>query len=261
VVAPILGGWLEVVLGWRSVFGFLSAFGFLLLVACSWKLPESLPLARRSPLHLRTTLRDYATVGSDPRFLLQSLAIAWAASALFIYISAAPVFVLEILHLSETSFAWLFIPIIAGITLGSLAAGRVAHFWRPERTIRIGFFVMIGAAIVNVLYAAFFTVAIPWAVIPIMLCTFGMAFVSPAMTILTLDLYPSRRGMAASLQSALAMGAFSIYSGLVVPLLFGSALKLACGVFAGYLASLVSWVYAQSHSLRDGVSHASQSER
>ena len=68
------------------------------------------------------------------------------------------------------------------------------------------------------------------------------------MTILTLDLYPSRRGMAASLQSALTMGAFSIYSGLVVPLLFGSALKLASGVFVGYLASLAVWVYG--HSLR-----------
>ena len=247
VLAPILGGWLEVVFGWRSVFGFLSFFGFLLLVACTLKLSESLPLARRSPLHLRATLKDYATMGSDPRFLLQSLAIALAASALFIYISAAPVFVLQILRLSETSFAWLFVPMIAGIMVGSLAAGRVAHFWRPERTIRIGFFIMISAAIVNVLCAAFFTVAIPWAVIPIMLCTFAMAFVSPAMTVLTLDLYPSRRGMAASLQSAFVMGAFSIYSGLVVPLLFGSALKLACGVFAGYLISVAFWVYGQRH--------------
>jgi hypothetical protein len=161
-----------------------------LLVACWLKLPESLPLATRSPLQLRATLKDYATFGSDPRFLLQSLAIALAASALFIYISAAPVFVLQILHLSETSFAWLFVPMITGIMVGSLAAGRVAHFWRPERTIRIGFFIMTGAAILNVLYAAFFTVGIPWAVLPIMLCTFGMAFVSPAMTILTLDLYP-----------------------------------------------------------------------
>ncbi len=248
VLAPILGGWLEVVLGWRSVFGFLSAFGFLLLVACWLKLPESLPLARRAPLHLRAILRDYVTVGSDSRFMLQSLAIALAASALFIYISAAPALVLQILQLSETAFAWLFVPMIAGIMVGSLAAGRVAHSWRPERTIRIGFLIMSGAATVNVLYAAFFTAAIPWAVIPIMLCTFGMAFVSPAMTILTLDLYPSRRGMAASLQSALTMGAFSIYSGLVVPLLFGSALKLASGVFVGYLASLAVWVYG--HSLR-----------
>jgi predicted MFS family arabinose efflux permease len=104
---------------------------------------------------------------------------------------------------------------IAGIMIGSLAAGRVAHFWRPERTIRIGFYSMAAAAIVNLLSAAFFKQAVPWAVIPIMLCTFGMAFVSPAMTVLTLDLYPSRRGMAASLQSALAMSAFSIYSGFL----------------------------------------------
>ena len=197
------------------------------MVACGLKLPESLPVEKRKPLHLRATLKDYATVGSDPRFLLQSLAIALAASALFIYISAAPVFVLKILRLSETSFAWLFIPMITGIMAGSLAAGRVANFWRPERTIRIGFFIMTGAAVVNALYAAFFTAAIPWAVFPIMLCTFGMAFVSPAMTILTLDLYPSRRGLAASLQSAFVMGVFSICSGLVVPFMFGSALKLA----------------------------------
>jgi DHA1 family bicyclomycin/chloramphenicol resistance-like MFS transporter len=245
VVAPILGGWLEVALGWRSVFGFLALFGFLLLVTCAFKLPESLPLAKRSPLRLRATLKDYATVGSDPRFLLQSLAIALAASAIFLYVSSAPVFILHILHLPETSFAWLFAPMITGVMVGSLAAGRAAHFWRPERIIRIGFAIMAGAAVVNVLYAAFFTVAVPWAVIPIMLCTFGMAFVSPAMTIHTLDLYPSRRGLAASLQSAFVMGAFSIYSGLVAPLLFGNAFKLACGVLAGYLASMAFWICGQ----------------
>ncbi|HEY6677221.1 MAG TPA: multidrug effflux MFS transporter [Terrimicrobium sp.] len=248
VLAPILGGWLEVAFGWRSVFGFLATFGVLLLAACALKLPESLPPARRSPLHLRNTLKNYIVMATDRRFLFQSLAIALAASALFIYISAAPVFVLQILGLSETSFAWLFIPMITGIMLGSLVAGRVAHFWRPERTIRIGFGLMMGAAIVNVLYAWFFTVAIPWAVLPILLCTFGMAFVSPAMTIVTLDLYPSRRGMAASLQSAFVMGAFSIYSGLVVPFLFGSALKLAVGVLAGFLASVALWACGQRQS-------------
>ena len=194
VLAPILGGWLEVVFGWRSVFAFLAVFGFLLLVACALKLPESLPLVSRSPLRLRATLKDYATVGSDARFLLQSISIALAASALFLYISSAPVFVLQILHLPETSFAWLFVPMITGIMVGSLVAGRVAHFWSPDRTIRIGSLFMVGAGVVNVLYAAFCTTAIPWAVVPIMLCTFGMAVVSPAMTILTLDLYPARRG-------------------------------------------------------------------
>ena len=245
VLAPILGGWLEVILGWRSVFVFLAVFGFLLLVACALKLPESLPRVSRSPLRLRATLKDYATVGSDARFLLQSVAIALAASALFLYISSAPVFVLQILHLPETSFAWLFVPMITGIMGGSLVAGRVAHFWSPDRTIRIGFLVMVGAAVVNALYAAFCAVVIPWAVVPILLCTFGMAIVSPAMTILTLDLYPARRGLAASLQSAFVMAAFSIYSGLLAPLLFGNAFKLACGVLAGQLASVAFWYCGQ----------------
>jgi DHA1 family bicyclomycin/chloramphenicol resistance-like MFS transporter len=241
VVAPILGGWLEVMFGWRSVFTFLAGFGFLVLVACALKLPESLPLLSRSPLRLRATLKDYVTVASDARFLLQSVAIALAASALFLYISSAPVFVLQILHLPETSFSWLFVPMITGIMAGSFVAGRVAHFWPPDRTIRIGSLVMVGAAVVNILYASFWTAAIPWAVVPIMLCTFGMAFVSPAMTILTLDLYPARRGLAASLQSAFVMAVFSIYSGLLAPFLFENAFKLACGVLAGHLASVAFW--------------------
>ena len=78
-----------------------------------------------------------------------------------------------------------------------------------------------------------------------MLCTFGMAVVSPAMTILTLDLYPARRGLAASLQSAFVMAAFSIYSGLLAPLLFGNAFKLACGVLVGHLASVAFWFCGQ----------------
>ncbi len=245
VVAPILGGWLEVMFGWRSVFTFLAGFGFLVLVACALKLPESLPLLGRSPLRLRATLKDYVTVASDARFLLQSVAIALAASALFLYISSAPVFVLQILHLPETSFAWLFVPMITGIMVGSFVAGRVAHFWPPDRTIRIGSLVMVGAAVVNILYASFWTAAIPWAVVPIMLCTFGMAFVSPAMTILTLDLYPARRGLAASLQSAFVMAVFSIYSGLLAPFLFENAFKLACGVLAGHLASVAFWYGGQ----------------
>ena len=97
----MLGGWLEVISGWRSVFVLLAVFGFLLLVACAFKLPESLLLASRSPLRLRATLKDYATVGSDARFFLQSISIALAASALFLYISSAPVFVLQILHLPD----------------------------------------------------------------------------------------------------------------------------------------------------------------
>ena len=71
---------------------------------------------------------------------------------------------------------------------GSLVAGRVAHFWSPERTIRIGFLVMVCAAATNALHSSSSRYAIPWAVIPIMLCTFGIGSRIAGLTILTLDL-------------------------------------------------------------------------
>jgi DHA1 family bicyclomycin/chloramphenicol resistance-like MFS transporter len=251
VVAPILGGWLEVSSGWRSIFLFMAAFVVVLLVACAWKLPESLPRGERSPLHLGTTLRNYAAVGSDPRFLLQSLSIALSCTALFLYISAAPAFVLKILHLPETAFAWLFIPLIAGIMIGSLVSARVASSWTSRQTISIGFTVMIASAVGNVLYCTFLPAAVPWAVVPIMLCTFGMALISPAMTVLTLDLHPKQRGLTSSLQSAFVMGGFTFFSGVLAPLLFGHACHLAWGALLGSVLSAACWALRRLAPVRE----------
>lgn len=242
VVAPILGGWLEVTSGWRSIFYLMFGFAVLLSLACVWKLPESLPPASRSPLHLGVTLRSYASVCGDPRFLLQSLSIALSCSALYLYISSAPAFVLKLLRLPETAFAWLFTPMIAGIMLGSLLSARMATVFTSRQTINIGFIVMITAAVGNVLYCTFFSVAVPWAMLPIMMCTFGMALISPAMTVLTLDLHPARRGLTASLQSALVIAGFSVFSGVLAPLLFGDARHLAWGALVGSLLSVGCWI-------------------
>ncbi|MEO6054702.1 MAG: multidrug effflux MFS transporter [Chthoniobacterales bacterium] len=244
VIAPIIGGWLEVIYGWHSVFVFMAAFGLLLLLVCIFGLPETLPVAERSPLHLGLTLKNYVIMGSDRRFLLQSLSLAFTCTGIFVYISAAPAFVMQILHLPETAFVWLFTPIIGGIMIGSFVATIMAHRWKSERIIRVGFWFLIAMALLNVLYTGFFPATIPWAVIPILLCNMAMAFISPAMTILTLDLYPERRGMAASLQSAFTIGIFALTSGIFAPLLFQSAFRLACGVMGGYVLCVVLWQLA-----------------
>src|SRR3954469_17195991 len=50
-IAPVIGGWLFLGMGWRSIFWFLAIVG-LLLVAVSWKyLPETLAAAHRQSFH------------------------------------------------------------------------------------------------------------------------------------------------------------------------------------------------------------------
>jgi DHA1 family bicyclomycin/chloramphenicol resistance-like MFS transporter len=52
-VAPIMGGWLFVHLGWHSVFWFLTAIGVALWVANYRFLPETLHQTHRQPLNVQ----------------------------------------------------------------------------------------------------------------------------------------------------------------------------------------------------------------
>src|SRR5215470_9867653 len=46
-VAPVIGGWIHVVLGWHAVFGFMALFGISLGVATYVTLPETHPPEKR----------------------------------------------------------------------------------------------------------------------------------------------------------------------------------------------------------------------
>ena len=83
--------------------------------------------------------------------------------------------------------------------------------------------------------------AVPWAVLPLALFTFGLALAMPPLQVRALALFPGNRGLAASLQSFMQMMAFALVSGLIAPLLFDDAFKLACGLATLLALSIVSW--------------------
>jgi DHA1 family bicyclomycin/chloramphenicol resistance-like MFS transporter len=166
-IAPILGGWLHTAFGWRSVFLFLGSFGALMLLVCWRSLPESLPAARRHAFHPGVIARAYWEVLRDRRFLLLALAFGLSFGGIALYIGSAASFVVGILHLPETGFGWMFIPLIGGMVCGSAAAGRLAARMPQARQIRVGYGVMGAAALVNVLYNALSAAALPWAVLPL----------------------------------------------------------------------------------------------
>jgi DHA1 family bicyclomycin/chloramphenicol resistance-like MFS transporter len=252
-IAPIVGGWLQATLGWRSIFLCIAFFSLVLLIACVRWLPETLPPARRHAFHFRVIVTNYWRVARHARFMVQSLAAGLSFIGVMLYVSSAPAFIFNILHLSETEFAWLFVPQIAGMMLGSMTAGRLSHRWSAAAIIRLGFSIMAVAAAANILYCRFFTVAVPWAVIPIFFYAGGVAIVNPPMSVETLELFPNVRGLASSLMAFFFMILFSIASGLIAPLLFGHALSLAFGMAGGAALSLFFWTVGKRLSLGEPV--------
>jgi DHA1 family bicyclomycin/chloramphenicol resistance-like MFS transporter len=240
-IAPILGGYLHVHFGWRSTFLFLATFGALMMLLVYRWLPESLPREQRHAFHGIAIARNYLKVLRNPQFLLLACAVGLAFGGLSLYIGSAANFVMVILHLPETAFAWLFIPMIGGMTIGSAWSARAAAKVPPATMMWIGFVVMGVAGLASVTYNALFVAAVPWAVLPLAVYTFGLAVAMPAIQVGALALFPANRGLAASMLSFIQMTLFALVSGLVAPMLFDSAYKLACGVLTGLVLSFACW--------------------
>ena len=240
-IAPVLGGWLHVSFGWRSTFIFLAVFGALMMLMVWRMLPESLPREKRQPFHPATIAANYLMVLRNPQFLMLALSLGLVFGGLALYIGSAANFVMGILKLPETAFGWMFIPLIGGMVLGSAWGGKRALKAPPGRLLWIGYAVMAVASVLNVGYNALFAAAVPWAVLPLAVFTFGLAVAMPGIQLSAMGLFPNNRGLAASMVGFIQMMSFALVSGLVAPLLFGSAFKLACGAAIGCVLSFLMW--------------------
>ncbi len=241
-VAPIIGGWLHVWFGWRAIFFFLVAITLLLLFSCWRYLPETLPPEQRAPLHAGSQLRAYRQVLSSPPFLATSFALALNFAGFFIYIVSAPVFLMRHLGLPETSFLWLFGPAMGGLMIGSWLSGKLAGKLSGGRTIALGYLLMASAALLNIGINLLLPPSLPWSVLPLPVYTTGMAMAMASLTLAALDLFPARRGLAASCQSFIQSSMNAFAAAILGPLLWGAPLTLAAGMAGLLLLGLLSFV-------------------
>jgi DHA1 family bicyclomycin/chloramphenicol resistance-like MFS transporter len=229
-IAPVIGGWLQTLFGWRSIFAFLVLATGALGLAC-WKLlPETLPPARRQSLQPAYLARSYWKVMTSPHFLFACAALSLNFLGFFIYVLSAPVFLMTHLGVPETGFLWLFGPSMCGLMGGSWLSGRLAGKRSLEQTISLGYLLMVSAAIFNVSLNLALPPGLPWSIMPIFVYTLGMSLAMPCLTILALDPFPAQRGLAASCQTFFQSGSNSFAAALIVPLLWGSTLTLALGM-------------------------------
>ena len=231
-IAPIIGGWLEVWLGWRSIFVFLALFAALLFAGCYYRLAESLPPHARQQFTARPLLLSYVKLLGSFEFGLLSSAVAFNFAGFFLYVASAPALIYNLLGLGENDFAWLFVPGISGVILGAYLSGRLAGTWSPALTVRYGYCVMLAAAATNVAHHAWLPPALPWTVLWVFVYTTGMSLVMPSISLLVLDLFPHNRGLAASLQGAQQSFFSGLVAGLLSPLVSDSGFELAAAMAA-----------------------------
>lgn len=241
-IAPMIGGWIYVHLDWHAIFWLLTIIGFALWLVSYRLLPETLVPAQRQPFQVGNLMTGYRQMCSDPRFLLLTLASGIPFNGMFLYVLAAPAFLGDHLGLGPTEFFWFFLITIAGIVCGSWLSGRLAGRIKPRRQIHRGFAIMFVVAVINLVLNLVLVPTAAWAMIPMGIFSFGWALMVPVVTLLVLDLFPSRRGMASSLQAVVASTANGIVAGVIAPAVMDSTTRLAAASMGMMMVGLVAWL-------------------
>jgi DHA1 family bicyclomycin/chloramphenicol resistance-like MFS transporter len=249
-VAPVIGGWIHVTLGWHAVFGFMTLFGTLLGVTAYTLLPETHPPERRPLLHVKVLARTAWSVVQHREFLLLALAMGANFAALMSFVGAAPAVVIDHWHLSETEFANLFIPVIGGLVVSAFVSGRVAGRITYAQQSHFGFLVSLGGAGLMTLLCAIWSPPVIVQQVLIAAIAFGAQLAGPALSLRMLDLFPRARGSAASVQSCVSIAMSAFVFGLLSPLLSGSMLTLSIGSWASVGIAIGLWHWAQRHMRR-----------
>ncbi|MCK8095347.1 multidrug effflux MFS transporter [Pseudoalteromonas sp. 1CM17D] len=227
-LAPILGAWLTVQFGWRMNFMFLTLFALAGLVITLTLFRETRPADSHYQGHI-LDLRRFVPILKTPIFLFNSLLCMVAMSAILVYVTLAPGWIITHLGGTVADFTFWF-------TLNAVLS-IVASFITPiyikrnsQKALRVGVTVLVTSGILMIALSHIESaIAL---MLPILIAALGFALSLGSAAGMALSRFPKQAGTASALIGAMQMSGASVlvfltqYLGLSTPWLIAFHLLL-----------------------------------
>ena len=138
LVAPLIGGVLQTLFGWRSNFVALFCYGAMAAGMVWLLLPETLRQRAPEPVSPLSIVRSYRRFLGDRIFVIHLGIAICCMSGLFAWISTGAFILQDIYGLSALAFGFTFAVASAGYLLGTLISARFVTRWGSGRTMGAG---------------------------------------------------------------------------------------------------------------------------
>jgi len=244
MIAPTVGGYVTAAFGWQTIFVILAGLTIIILTAVHFILPQGKGPDTTLSLRPKPVLANFHKVIKQRQFLLYTVAGGIATAAPFAYIAGSADVFMNLYHVSEQEYGWIF-AFVAFFIIGST---QLNHFllkrFKSEQVIKATLFYQTGIGL--------FLVAGTWLlwfdkfelVALIALFLAGHGLVNPNASALSLAPFSKHTGSAASLAGSFRMAMGGVVSAIVSVFHNGTAMPMVvvmvgC-IFVGF-AMLLAW--------------------
>jgi DHA1 family bicyclomycin/chloramphenicol resistance-like MFS transporter len=205
VVAPLIGGSLMSVIGWRGVFWILTGLAGAMFIGVSAVLSETHPPEHRSAGGLTAMLRDARSVLTNRRYIGYTLAFAFSFSVMFAYISASPFVLQNVLGLSAIGYSFAFAANAVGLVGMNMLNARIVGRFGQRKLMHLGVSLLMLFSILLLIDALLGPVL--WATLVLLWCTVAsLGLVVANATSLALDEVRYAAGTGSAVLGALQFG-------------------------------------------------------
>jgi DHA1 family bicyclomycin/chloramphenicol resistance-like MFS transporter len=214
ILAPSLGSALMKVTSWQGIFVVLAVTAVLMFVLAFFALPETLPVERRQPARLRSSLRAYATLFSDRLFLAMVGVAGLSFATLFAYIAGSPFIFQELYRLTPQQFGLAFGGNAVGLILTTQLNPLLVKRYGPVRILTIAVLLSLTAVVALLVVALNGQGGLVGLMIPLffLVASAGLSFPNaPAIAL-------NRHGESAGTAAAVLGAAQFMIGGAVAPL-------------------------------------------
>ncbi len=240
MLAPLIGGQVLWLLGWRAIFWVLAGIGVIALAAASARLPETLRPEYRQPLDLSSVLKRFSELARHRAFMGYAFTVAFQFSALLSFLSGSPFDFIETYGIDPRNYGLIFGGQVLFITVGSLLNARFVPVFGAGRILHYGVYLPVVAGpialILGIVEVRSGTIGLWPFVVCFVVQIAAISAIGANSMALALQRYPHMAGTASSLMGVMQFGIGAIFGAAVGQTMDGTILPMTMAMgIAGLL--------------------------
>jgi DHA1 family bicyclomycin/chloramphenicol resistance-like MFS transporter len=205
MLAPTVGGLLDQVAGWRSIFVLLALLGAVAFAATWHKLPETNRNLAPS-IRLAGLASGYMALLRMPSFLAYGLTLGFSSAVFFAFVAGAPYVMVVVLGFQPLDYGLWIMIVSLGYMFGNFLSGRYSQRLGTDRMVTIGNLFTLAVTLAGLAAALAGAISPLTLFLPMLFAALGNGLTIPNATAGAISVNASMVGTAAGLAGFLQMG-------------------------------------------------------